>query len=166
MDQLLIFASLSHTHYYWYEVGMLKVLRSFTVFRFISFIYSGVLQTVLSSEFYHEQNNIYYMLFKSCCWFTHSAYHPCNWRNYEDTTIVSQSRLRSHHADSSLLKPTGIQIARKPFPGPSNREHRKSANEKPAKSSWKMNIVIPLLSLSAVLSTPSSHYCTCSTPCQ
>ena len=25
MDQL-VFASLSHTHYYWYEVGMLKVI--------------------------------------------------------------------------------------------------------------------------------------------
>ena len=30
----------------------------------------------------------------------------------------------SHHGDSSLLKPTGIQIATKPFRGPTNREHR------------------------------------------
>ena len=31
----------------------------------------------------------------------------------------------SHHGDSPLLKPTGIPIATKPFPGPTNREHRK-----------------------------------------
>ena len=29
-----------------------------------------------------------------------------------------------HHGDSPLLKPTGIQIAKKPMPGTSNREHR------------------------------------------
>ena len=32
----------------------------------------------------------------------------------------------SHHGDSPLLKPTGIQIATKALPGPANREHRKS----------------------------------------
>ena len=31
----------------------------------------------------------------------------------------------SHHGDSPLLKPTGIQIATKSMPGPTNREHRK-----------------------------------------
>ena len=31
----------------------------------------------------------------------------------------------SHHGDSPLLKPTGIKIATKPLPGPTNREHRK-----------------------------------------
>ena len=29
------------------------------------------------------------------------------------------------YGDSQLLRPTGIQIARKPLPGPTNREHRK-----------------------------------------
>ena len=32
---------------------------------------------------------------------------------------------RSHHGDSSLLKPTGIQIVTKSLPGRTNREHRK-----------------------------------------
>ena len=31
----------------------------------------------------------------------------------------------SHHGDNPLLRPTGIQIATKPLPGPTNREHRK-----------------------------------------
>ena len=31
----------------------------------------------------------------------------------------------AHHGDNPLLKPTGIQIATKPLPGPTNREHRK-----------------------------------------
>ena len=31
----------------------------------------------------------------------------------------------SHHGDSPLLRPTGIQIATKSLPGPANREHRK-----------------------------------------
>ena len=31
----------------------------------------------------------------------------------------------SHHGDSPLLKPTGIQIATKSMPDPINREHRK-----------------------------------------
>ena len=31
----------------------------------------------------------------------------------------------SHHGDNPLLKPTGIQIATKSLPGPTNREHRK-----------------------------------------
>ena len=31
----------------------------------------------------------------------------------------------SHHGDNPLLKPTGIQIATKPLPGSTNREHRK-----------------------------------------
>ena len=31
----------------------------------------------------------------------------------------------SHHGDSPLLKPTGIQIATKPLPGSTTREHRK-----------------------------------------
>ena len=48
--------------------------------------------------------------------------------------IKCQSRSRSqiktkvngsHHGDSPLLKPAGIQIATKPLPGPTSREHRK-----------------------------------------
>ena len=31
----------------------------------------------------------------------------------------------SHHGESPLLKPTGIQIATKPLPSPTNRKHRK-----------------------------------------
>ena len=31
----------------------------------------------------------------------------------------------SHHGDNPLIKPTGIQIATKPLPGSTNREHRK-----------------------------------------
>ena len=31
----------------------------------------------------------------------------------------------SHHGDNPLLRPTGIQIAIKPLPAPTNREHRK-----------------------------------------
>ena len=31
----------------------------------------------------------------------------------------------SHHGDNPLLRPTGIQIATKSLPGPTNREHRK-----------------------------------------
>ena len=64
-------------------------------------------------------------------------------RSTEETTVTQQvshraikrqSRSRSqrgtkvngtHHGDNSLLKPTGIQIAIKPLPGPTNREHRK-----------------------------------------
>ena len=61
----------------------------------------------------------------------------------EETTVTQQVRHRpikcqsrswsqrgtkangSYHGDSPLLKPTGIQIATKPLPGPTNREHRK-----------------------------------------
>ena len=31
----------------------------------------------------------------------------------------------SHHGERPLLKPTGVQIATKPLPDPTNREHRK-----------------------------------------
>ena len=31
----------------------------------------------------------------------------------------------SHHGDSPVLKPTGIRVATKSVPGPTNREHRK-----------------------------------------
>ena len=40
----------------------------------------------------------------------------------------------SNHGDNPLLKPTGIQIATKPLPGPTNREHRKLIGAKPMSS--------------------------------
>ena len=61
----------------------------------------------------------------------------------EETTVTQQVSLRpikcqsrswsqegtkvngSYRGDSLLLKPRGIQIATKPMPGPTNREHRK-----------------------------------------
>ena len=39
----------------------------------------------------------------------------------------------SHHGDSPLLKPTGIQIATTPLPGPANREH---LNDTVLKDAW------------------------------
>ena len=64
-----------------------------------------------------------------CCWFTRSAYCPCNWRNYvtqqvSHRPIKCQSRLwsqrgtkinGSHYGDNPLLRPTGIQIATKSY---------------------------------------------------
>ena len=70
---------------------------------------------------------------RCCCWwFTRSAYCPCNWRNYGDTTsqpyidlsnanpafLWSQRGTKvngSHHGDNPLLRPTGIQIATKSY---------------------------------------------------
>ena len=37
---------------------------------------------------------------------------------------------RSHRGDNPVLRPTGIQIAIKPLPGPINREHQKPINSK------------------------------------
>ena len=42
-------------------------------------------------------------------------------RGHKEPRKVNGSR----HGDSPLLKPTGIQIATKPLPGPTTREHRK-----------------------------------------
>ena len=36
----------------------------------------------------------------------------------------------SHNGDNLLLRPTGIEIATKPLPGPTNREHRKGIRAK------------------------------------
>ena len=44
---------------------------------------------------------------------------PCSW-SQRGTTVNGL-----HHGDSPLLKPTGVQIATKPMPGTTNREHRK-----------------------------------------
>ena len=43
----------------------------------------------------------------------------------------------SHHGGSPLLKPTGIQIATNPLPGPTNREYRKLIGET-FSSSWRV----------------------------
>ena len=47
---------------------------------------------------------------------------------YQQSRLWSQRGTKvngSHHGDSLLLKPTGIQIATKPMPGPTSREHQK-----------------------------------------
>ena len=38
-------------------------------------------------------------------------------------TVLDKGQRGSHHGDSTLLKPLGIQIATKSFPGPTTREH-------------------------------------------
>ena len=51
-----------------------------------------------------------------------------------------------HHGHSPLLKPTGVQIATKPIPGPTNREHRKLIRVKTTMSLWVRITVSTLLS--------------------
>ena len=61
----------------------------------------------------------------SCWWFTHSAYCPCNWRNYDDTT----SQPKTFQMTIPLVVTKRYEGQRVTSWGqpttPTNREHRK-----------------------------------------
>ena len=86
-------------------------------------------------------------------------------RHFGDTTRVShrpikrQSRSwshggrkvnRSHHGDNPLLRSTAIQIATKPLPGPTNREHRKLLSASRRRCLWVRTIVSTIWSAAGV----------------
>ena len=49
----------------------------------------------------------------------------------------------THHGDSPKLKPIGIQIATKPLPGPTNRQHRELIGVK----TMSINRVLPVFTM-------------------
>ena len=57
----------------------------------------------------------------------YSADHEQDWQPYpvDPYSVICDDHTYIHHRDNPLLKPTGIQTATKPLPGPTNREHRK-----------------------------------------